>query len=102
MAKTPERKVKDKVVEVLKEYGAYHFAPPSNGFGRSGIPDIIVCFHGLFIAIECKAGKGTTTALQDRELQRIRDAHGHALVINEHNVDDVTQLLEKIKCDCNF
>ena len=68
MASTPERKVKEKVVTVLKQYGAYYFFPATYGLGRAGVPDIIACHHGFFIAIECKAGKGTTTALQEREL----------------------------------
>jgi hypothetical protein len=41
--------------------------------------------HGLFVAIECKAGKNKTTALQDRELKRINDARGVTFVINEDN-----------------
>jgi len=93
MALTPERKVKDLVVAQLKARGAYYFFPASNGFGRMGIPDIIVCHHGSFIAIECKAGKGKTTALQDRELQRIRGAGGAALVINEGNLDHLKDVM---------
>lgn len=97
MASTPERKVKDKVVAVLKEHGAYYFFPAANGLGRAGIPDIISCYHGAFVAIECKAGKGVTTALQDRELNRIRSAGGVALVINEYNIDIVHTVLSTIQ-----
>ena len=97
MAQTPEKKVKDKVTAVLKEYGAYYFFPPSNGFGRSGIPDIIACYCGQFIAIECKAGKNTTTALQRRELGTIEDAGGYALVINETNIEQVEAVLQQLK-----
>lgn len=93
MAVTPERKVKNQCVEMLKEHEAYYFFPAANGLGRAGIPDIIVCLHGYFLAIECKAGKGKTTALQDRELQRIRNAGGVALVINEHNMDELKNVL---------
>jgi len=93
MALTPERKVKNQCVEILKKNGAYYFFPASNGLGRAGIPDIIVCLYGYFLAVECKAGKGKTTALQDRELQRIRDAGGVALVINEHNMDELKNVL---------
>jgi Holliday junction resolvase len=78
---------------MLKEHGAYYFFPAANGLGRAGIPDIIVCLHGYFLAIECKAGKGKTTALQDRELQRIRNAGGVALVINENNMDELKDVL---------
>jgi Holliday junction resolvase len=97
VALTPERKVKQQVVALLKEAGAYYFFPSANGLGRSGIPDIIACYEGRFIAIECKAGKGTTTALQERELKRIRDTHGIALVIWETNINMVTLSLNLLK-----
>jgi Holliday junction resolvase len=97
VALTPERKVKQQVVALLKEAGAYYFFPSANGLGRSGIPDIIACYEGRFIAIECKAGKGTTTALQERELKRIRETHGIALVICETNTNMVTLSLNLIK-----
>ena len=58
-----------------------------------GIPDIIVCHHGNFIAIECKAGNGKTTRLQDRELDNINKAGGVAIVINETNIALVTRIL---------
>ena len=97
MANTPESKVKSKVTALLKKYDAYYFYPPSNGFGRAGIPDIIACYRGQFIAIECKAGKNKPTALQIRELRAIEDAGGYALVINETNIDQVDAVLHQLK-----
>lgn len=97
MANTPESKVKRKVTDILNKYNAYFFYPPSNGFGRAGIPDIIVCYCGQFIAIECKAGKNKPTALQVRELRAIEDAGGYALVINETNIDQVDAVLHQLK-----
>jgi len=94
--RTPEGKVKDKVVKILKQYGVYYFFPVTDGFGMSGIPDIICCHNGRFIAIECKAGKNKTTALQDAHLARIRAAGGVAVVINEENVNG---LAETIGCE---
>lgn len=82
---TPEAKVKASVVKLLKKHNIYYFFPATHGFGRSGVPDIICCIKSLFLAIECKAGKGVTTALQDRELKRIKDAGGVTFVINETN-----------------
>ena len=86
---TPEAKVKQQVRRMLDEMGIYYFFPPANGYGRAGIPDIIGCCLGRFIAIECKAGKNTTTALQERELQRITDAGGFSFIANEHNQDEL-------------
>jgi hypothetical protein len=83
---TPEAKVKASVVKLLKKYEVYYFFPATHGFGRSGVPDIICCMNGIFVAIECKAGKGKTTALQDRELKRIKENKGIAFVVNEENI----------------
>ena len=95
MAATPEKKVKDKVVAALKAWGIYYFFPATHGFGRSGVPDIICCHRGKFLAIECKAGKNKPTALQEREMQRIRDAQGKTLVVNEENIEDLPKWLDQ-------
>ena len=86
MAKTPESKVKEKVVKILKEHGVYYFFPATHGYGRSGVPDIICCYKGQFVAIECKAGNNKPTALQQRELKNIMTSGGHAFVANEENI----------------
>jgi Holliday junction resolvase len=93
MAATPEKRVKEKVVKVLKEIGAYYFYPFTGGYGRSGVPDIIGCYKGRFFGIECKAGKNKTTALQDREISLIHNAEGVAWVVNEENIDSVREVL---------
>ena len=97
MAKTPEKRVKDACVELLKEFNAYYFFPVMGGYGRSGIPDIIVCFRGHFIAIECKAGFNKTTLLQDKELAAIAAAGGITLVIREDTIELLRQELRRIK-----
>ena len=94
---TPEKKVKDAVVKILRLRGAYHFFPVTGGFGRSGIPDIVVCYKGNFIGIECKAGVNKPTALQEAEMRKIIDAQGVALWVNEKTIEDVTKLLDTIE-----
>ena len=94
MALTPEAKVKKVVTTQLKERGAYYFYPMSGGYGRSGVPDIIGCIDGLFFGIECKAGKNTTTALQDKNIADIQRTGGCALVVNEQNMRTFWQEIE--------
>ena len=93
---TPEAKVKKKVVDVLKKNGAYYFFPATGGYGRSGVPDIVCCYRGVFVAIECKAGTNKPTPLQEAEMGKIRQAQGFVLVVNEDNIDDVSTLLRDI------
>lgn len=95
MAATPEAKVKRKVTQILKELGCYYFYPVTGGFGRSGVPDIIACYKGRFVGIECKAGNNKPTALQQRNLQEIDKADGIALVVNEDNLATLKASIEQ-------
>ena len=89
MTTTPEGRVKAKVKALLKKYNIYHFMPATGGYGRSGVPDIIACMRGRFLAIECKAGAGKLTPLQSRELALIEEAGGLAYVINEDSIESL-------------
>ena len=95
MAMTPEVKVKRAVVQQLKALGAYYFYPVTGGFGGSGVPDIVGCYNGMFFGIECKAGYNKPTALQQKNLSDIEASGGIALVINEFNVNSVTDELNR-------
>lgn len=97
MAQTPEKRVKTKVESILKAEGVYYFFPATHGYGRSGVPDIIACVNGRFLAIECKAGRNKPTALQVREIESIRKAGGVAVVANEENWDEVRPLVREMK-----
>jgi len=65
----------------------------ASGYGSAGIPDIVCCYRGQFIGIECKAGSGKTTALQENNLSRIKACGGHAIVVRE----DMTELIALLK-----
>lgn len=88
------------MVKLLKEQGVYYFYAATHGFGRSGIPDLVCCVNGRFLAIECKAGSNTPTALQQKELAAIMSAGGSAIVINEdnlHTLPNIVRLLKEVQ-----
>jgi hypothetical protein len=97
MASTPEGKVKEACKKYLKSIGAWFFMPVSNGMGQVGIPDIICCYKGIFIAVETKApGKrNQTTANQNRVIGAIKEADGWAIVVD--NVEQLEQFVLAIK-----
>jgi pantoate kinase len=97
MAMTPEAKVKKQIRAILDEWGVYYAMPMGTGYGNSGVPDFLCCVSGWFLAIEAKAGKGKTTALQDAHIEKIRTAQGVALVINEKNIDELVRTLQLIR-----
>lgn len=96
---TPEGRVKTAVKRLLTQEGVYYFMPVSNGMGRHGIPDVICCVNGRFLAIECKAKGGKPTALQEREMGLIRNCGGQALVVTDepHTMEELECLLKQLK-----
>ena len=90
---TPEKKVKAKVSKILKSLGCYHFYASTGGYGSSGVPDIVGCYQGKFIGIECKANGNKPTALQYKHLNDITYAGGMSLIIDETNVDILEMMI---------
>lgn len=93
---TPEEKVKQRVREVLRQRNVFYFCPIGGTFGRSGIPDFVCCVRGRFVGVECKAGSNTPTEAQKMEMRNIGAAGGETLVVNEHNLDELCALLDRL------
>lgn len=90
---TPEAKVKASIVKILKANNVYYFFPATGGYGRSGVPDIICCLKGRFVAIECKANGNKPTELQLREIHKINKAGGATYVIDEVGIPLIEKLM---------
>jgi hypothetical protein len=98
MASTPESLVKRKIKAILAKHGVYYAMPIGSMYGNAGVPDFLCCVPGgLFLAIEAKAGRGTTTLLQEKHLADIRTAGGVALVVSEKNLDELDQTIQTMK-----
>ena len=77
-----EKTFENKVKNFLNDHGAWYVKYWGGGqFTKSGIPDIIVCHRGKFIAIEVKAPKGKPTLLQINSLKEIEDAGGYGILL---------------------
>ena len=64
-------------------------------YGTAGIPDIIVCHRGRFIALEAKVGKNQPTKLQAVTIEKIRKAGGTAAVVR--SVADVKTIISELE-----
>lgn len=64
---------------------------------KSGVPDLLICYKGVFVGIEVKApGKlSETRALQKYNLQRIKDSGGVSASLD--SLDDLKDLLCKLQ-----
>ena len=50
-------------------------------YGTAGMPDIIICLNGRFVALEVKTPMGKLTKIQESTLNRIKDANGYAFKV---------------------
>lgn len=92
--KKEETNLQRKVQEYLFSKGAYEFKVHGSAYMKAGIPDIISCYKGLFIGIECKIGKNKMSKLQEEHKDQILAAGG--IHILAYNLEDVKKIIEKI------
>ena len=63
-------------------------------YGTSGVPDIICCYRGRFIGMECKLPGRRLTELQKRAVAKINGAGGIARRVE--SVDDAKAIIRQI------
>ena len=64
-------------------------------YGTAGLPDIICCIAGQFVAFEVKQPKGKLTKLQEVTLGKITAAKGAAFKVTD--VDEVKIILKNLE-----
>jgi len=98
MAKEPtyqnEGDVKKQVKRLLDKHNWFWFMPPANGYGRTGIADILAIRGGVFLAIETKFGKNKPTPMQIGFLQSIMTEQGYGFVVCDRRVAWLKSWLE--------
>lgn len=97
MPKKPESVLQSqclKYVKELEKQGQPIIAINQHGsaYSSRGVPDILMCVRGIFIAVELKIEPNKPTKLQEHTIERIRNAKGLALVIT--NLDDFVGLVD--------
>lgn len=84
-----EADIQSKIIKYLKSKGA--FVVKTIVLTTSGVPDILCCYKGYFIAFEVKTATNEATPLQKATLKRIKNAKGLGAVVR--SVDDVKECL---------
>jgi hypothetical protein len=94
--KMTEKNLTNRILKYLKSKDyCFYFKEHGGRFGTSGIPDIICCFHGRFIAFEVKTQSGKLTKIQEITIQRINDAKGKAYKVT--SLEEVINILENLE-----
>ena len=91
--KKQETNLQKKIQEYLVSKGAYEFKVHGSAYMKAGIPDIISCYKGRFIGIECKVGKNKMSKVQEEHRDQILEAGG--IHILAYKLEDVQKIIEK-------
>jgi sulfur transfer protein SufE len=89
-----EKDFQKKVLKKLREI-PHSWWVKLNDRVTSGLPDIVGCVAGVFIAIELKT-KSKVTALQAYTLRKIDSANGQTFVATPDNWAEIYQYLIKL------
>lgn len=83
MSTQPESRLQRKIQTAIKAAGYFVFKVHGSEYMMAGLPDLIVCAEGYFIALEVKlpATRSNTSARQDYVIGLINDAGGKAKVV---------------------
>lgn len=92
-----EKNFENRIRAFLKTLpNGWHFKHWGGGYAKSGIPDLIVCINGKFVAIEVKASDGKASPLQIRNINEINSAGGYAIVAYPEQFDELKKNLISI------
>lgn len=83
MSTQRESKLSRVIQTELRKYGAWCIKIHGSEFMPAGIPDILICYKGRFMAFETKLPekRSNTSVMQERVMEKIRAAGGHAQVV---------------------
>lgn len=94
-----EKLFENKIKKFLKDNGCWFVKYFANAFTQSGIPDILACVNGYFVAIEVKAENGKPSELQIYHQQKIKESGGIAYILYPKDFEcfkkDIKKLLDK-------
>ena len=91
-----EKKITNSILAHLRTISdCFCWKEHGSPYSTAGLPDIICCLGGRFLAFEVKTDNGKTTTLQDRTLSRIRNAGGVAYVVR--SLDEVKSILRNLE-----
>ena len=91
-----ERDIVTAIKRYLASLGSDVFFWKEHGsvYGTNGVPDIIYCYKGRFLGLECKRPGGRLTELQKRAIEKINRAGGIACRVE--SVEDAKRVIERV------
>lgn len=90
---TPEGRLKREIKAYLNSRGIYWAIIPEGAYGKSGDPDIIACYKGMFVGLEAKTYEGYQSNIQKVRQREIEDSGGVYAIVR--SVEEVEKALDR-------
>jgi Holliday junction resolvase len=87
-----EKQIENIIKKYLASKGVWYIKHHANKFTKVGVPDILACWQGKFVAIEVKTPVGVLSELQKYNLKAISDAGGISIVAR--CLEDVEEVIK--------
>lgn len=84
-----------KIKKYAKSRGDYIIKIWGGGFMEAGIPDLILCVNGRFVAFEDKVGNNKTSELQKYHIRKIIESGGIAMEMRDF--EHAKQVIEDVR-----
>lgn len=99
-----EKTFENKVKKMLKQKEIWHFKVWGSMFQAAGVPDILGCCNGRFIALEIKDVNGKASKLQIHVIEQIKKSGGYARTVYpcdyDNLVSDLNLMLDNTPNPC--
>jgi Holliday junction resolvase len=94
-----EKSFENKIKKFLKDRGCWYVKYFANRNTRAGVPDILACVNGRFVAIEVKAENGKPTELQKWNVEQIKSSGGIAMILYPQDWERFAAMIDEVlKC----
>ena len=90
-----EKDITNQIMKYLKTVpDCFSWKTHGGMYGTAGIPDVICCYRGRFVAFEVKTPSGRLTKLQEIMITKIKAAKGEAFKVT--SVEEVKEILKNL------
>ena len=90
-----EKNFENKIKKHLQEQGCWFIKYWAGvAFTKTGIPDLLICCNGHFVAVEVKALNGVASELQKYNIRKINEACGIGVVLYPDQFEDFKTLIQ--------
>ena len=90
---TEEGRFQRKILKWFEKNKIYAVKYNASGISKAGVPDVVACIDGYFVAIELKKEKGVASDLQKHNVRQINKT-GIACVLRPSQFKDFVSIID--------